>query len=79
MIVTGIPAQITCDEAGCDAKGFVHLVLMGNGCFGWRPAFKDKWQVGQADNGILVSRCEKHAKVVQPASVIPNAVLGGVH
>lgn len=73
MITVGMPAQIVCDEPECDARGLVQICLMATGGFGWKPLFKDKWQIGAANNGVLVSRCEKHAKVIQPASIILGA------
>ena len=79
MIAVTTPAEMSCDEPGCEKRTPVTLILLGTGTFGGQ-ARDAGWQVSlpRGPAGQYVCRCPKHAtEVFAPTHAETRAVNGG--
>jgi hypothetical protein len=69
MIRLKLPAEMACEEEGCECTLPVKLVLLGAGTLAatWAPGAAKDWQVGVPRNpGQPIStRCAKHQTIIQ--------------
>ena len=85
MVVMQLPAEMRCDEPGCQAKEPVQLALMAAGGFVFKAQAEDqgrRWQVLFGAGGLgspFVTRCPLHHVVIEtpPAVHLPRGIQVG--